>query len=425
MLRAASFLVGFLLFALGAKAELGPIGSGTGFFVNAAGWLVTNHHVVKGCSRLDVQGHGEAIGIATDENHDLALIKVSTSRSVRPLRLRDTSPRLGEEVIAIGYPLYPNLSPDPKVTTGNINSLSPLSGVAHILQHSAPIQPGNSGGPLLDLAGNVVGVNAARYVSTDLAPEVQNVNFAVKQQFVSRFLEAQGVSFETDSSQIRQGSVADVAEPAAAASVLIICYGEASDLEPGSGPQVPSPRPDTGATANWYLAVYPKLDFWGADLIAKGIESPTVGECASACAEESQCKVFTYNLSQKRCFLKKRVDLTVLSEGALSGVFLPSANGGGAPESRPVIAEFEMKEKASYSFLSNPFFQPRVRSLDACLRQCRESSGCNFITFTFGNSAPCRSWSAIPGRIVRNSKAVSFDKIAEPIYPAEIFPLHQ
>lgn len=175
--------------------------------------------------------------------------------------------------------------------------------------------------------------------------------------------------------------------------------------------------------ADWYLAVYPRLDFWGADLVVRGMEVETVGECAASCAGRPQCRVFTFNVSQKRCFLKDRVDISVLSNGALSGVFLPSSNDA-APKAEPIIAEFLMRQSSSYSFISNPFSQPDVRTLDACLRNCQSTGSCNYTTFTFGNQRPCRTWSAIPGKLIRNSKSVSFDKIAQPIYPSETFPLN-
>ncbi len=392
--------------------------SGTGFFINTAGWLVTNYHVIEGCSRVEVDGYGEALSVANDRQHDLALIKVSPKRAIETLALSAARPRLGEEVVAVGYPLYPYLSSDPKVTMGNVNSLSPISDAPHLMQHSAPIQPGNSGGPLLDLSGHVVGVNVSRMTSDANRPELQNVNFAIQPEFIASFVERQGLKFERATFETRLESIADVAEQGARASVLILCFG-------GQQPEdeFGNEEPDVAGEAEWYLALYPDLDFWGADIVDKGLETESAVECAIACANEPQCRVFTFNQSQNRCFMKSRVDISILSDGAQSGVFLPPSSRG---QASPIIAEFVMRNRASYSFLSNPLLQPRrsVKTLDACLRSCRENGSCNFTTFTFGNRAPCRSWSAIPGGLVANRKSVTFDKIDRSVSPVDVVPLN-
>jgi S1-C subfamily serine protease len=138
--------------------------SGTGFVVSASGHVVTNNHVINGCVG-DIKGNltGEAgmvlRVVSSDANNDLALLQApSTTMFKEFARIRDRSIRSGDSVVAIGFPFHGLLTSDFTVTTGIVSSLSGMRNDSRFLQISAPVQPGNSGGPLFDTTGQIVGV---------------------------------------------------------------------------------------------------------------------------------------------------------------------------------------------------------------------------------------------------------------------------
>jgi S1-C subfamily serine protease len=187
--------------ALAAAVAAGT--SGSGLIVDTHGHVVTNNHVVPACSSIrafDGARDIEVTMIARDTINDLALLKLSTP-TPRAVAFRDsTTLRAGEGVIVTGYPLPAMLGSDMSITSGSVTSLRGLGDDSRMVQISAPVQPGNSGGPLLDGAGNVVGL-----VSRTLSPLAvaaaqggtlpQNVNFAIKANVVEAFLAANHVAY--------------------------------------------------------------------------------------------------------------------------------------------------------------------------------------------------------------------------------------
>ena len=176
--------------------------SGTGFFVSKSGYITTNAHVVEGCSTIDVVGwkHPEAVYI--DTNNDLAVLRVETEGSpkINPLRTKPSGAKLGEDILALGYPLRGLLSDkstDLSVTTGVVSNLSGIEGDRRYLTISAPVQPGNSGGPLVNRDGEVLGVVSAKLNALNImlmtGDVPQNVNFAVKSQLLASHLLIAGV----------------------------------------------------------------------------------------------------------------------------------------------------------------------------------------------------------------------------------------
>ncbi|HEU4342793.1 MAG TPA: trypsin-like peptidase domain-containing protein [Candidatus Binatia bacterium] len=179
-----------LLPDLPGPGSSGPVGrNGTGFFITNDGYLVTNNHVVQSATEIVVfLADGRRLQgrlVTTDPENDLALVKVETT--TRPLTIRDTrSLSVGEEVFTVGYPLPPLQGLDPKATFGRVNALSGIQGNIRQFQIDVPLQPGNSGGPLIDSKGRVVGIVHAR-----LNPLVaQNVNYAVKADYLVGVLSA-------------------------------------------------------------------------------------------------------------------------------------------------------------------------------------------------------------------------------------------
>ena len=137
--------------------------SGTGFFV-APNRVVTNNHVVSGCTKaIQVRYPERASYTATisgqDATNDLVLLHTEMPHlSVASFRFQ---PLLGEPVATYGFPYSGILSPG-NFTSGNITALSGMKDDTRFLQTSTPIQPGNSGGPLLDMSGRVIGVVVAQ-----------------------------------------------------------------------------------------------------------------------------------------------------------------------------------------------------------------------------------------------------------------------
>ena len=199
------------------------------FFVTADGAVLTKSHVVEDCSAIHVTSDQEATAVAKvvarDARNDLALLQTGlTAKKRAALR---TSIRLGEAVEAFGYPLAGVLSKSGNFTLGNVSALVGLGDDSRYLQISAPVQPGNSGGPLLDQNGNLVGVvsaklNALKLMMATDGDIAQNVNFALRSSIVASFLEANNVSYATGTAT-QPMQPADLADQAKGISVYIEC----------------------------------------------------------------------------------------------------------------------------------------------------------------------------------------------------------
>ena len=126
--------------------------------------MLTNAHVIEQCEKITVTVGGEprpARVVAVDAKVDLALLSAE-GMLPRAVALRaPVSTRSGEEIVAIGFPLSGVLSQEPIVTTGIVSALAGIRGDPTQLQISAPVQPGNSGGPVFDMNGNLVGIVVA------------------------------------------------------------------------------------------------------------------------------------------------------------------------------------------------------------------------------------------------------------------------
>lgn len=201
-------------------------GTGSGFFVSASGLAITNQHVVERCRRVDVVA-GEATRrakvIADDRDTDLALLEVEAGAYL-PLPLAESNAELGEAISVLGFPLSEILSGDLRVTTGIVSSLSGIQGDRRMVQISAAIQPGNSGGPVLNPHGGVVGVVAARLAERFQA---QNVNFAVGLSEVRAFLQEHGVTVAVQRAGVTELSVAAVVRRTSPGVVRVLCRGRA------------------------------------------------------------------------------------------------------------------------------------------------------------------------------------------------------
>jgi len=197
--------------------------TGSGFRIGQ-GMVITNHHVIDGCKLLRVNGTPSQLAGA-DAYSDLALIK-TTAASTALARLRNSRLKLGEQVTVAGYPLQ-NVLTGLNVTSGNVSSLFGPNGNTRLLQISAPVQPGNSGGPLLDSAGNLTGVVVSKLNAVKIAAQTgdipQNVNFAISANALRAFLEANDSSYETATSD-KPISSENIADMAKTFTVLVECF---------------------------------------------------------------------------------------------------------------------------------------------------------------------------------------------------------
>jgi TPR repeat protein/S1-C subfamily serine protease len=202
------------------------VATGSGFYVDDAGHLLTNHHVIEGCTELRLSGRGPAQVQAIDAESDLALLTAAPAGAAA-LTFRDgTGIRPGDSIVVVGYPLQGTLASEMIVTAGIVNALAGLGNDRRFVQIQAPVHGGNSGGPLLDASGNVVGVivsklDVAFVEATNELP--QNINFAVSGWTARAFLDANGVRYGSRPSDAAM-QVADIADRARPATVMIECW---------------------------------------------------------------------------------------------------------------------------------------------------------------------------------------------------------
>lgn len=208
--------------------------SGTGFVASANGHIVTNNHVIDVCVG-EIKGNltGEAAMVlrvvSTDANNDLALLQAPSTATFRDFaRIRDRSIRSGDSVTAIGFPFHGLLTSDFTVTTGIVSSLSGLRNDSRFLQISAAVQPGNSGGPLFDTTGQIVGVVTGKLDGLRIAAATgnipENINFAIKTGALRDFLDNSVVPYQTAEPR-SELKTTDIAGNARAYTMLISCTG--------------------------------------------------------------------------------------------------------------------------------------------------------------------------------------------------------
>ncbi len=168
--------------------------SGTGFAISSDGYIVTNHHVINGATNIKVRGvNGDfsktfkAKIIVEDKNNDLAIIKIddisfSALRTI-PYLIQRKSCDVGCSIYCMGYPLRATMGDEVKLTNGIISSNSGFKGDITTYQITAPVQPGNSGGPLFDDKGNLIGIINAKHLGAE------NVSYAIKTSYLLNLID--------------------------------------------------------------------------------------------------------------------------------------------------------------------------------------------------------------------------------------------
>lgn len=184
--------------------------SGTGFFLSKDGYIITNYHVVENARTIKVLGVNDdyknsysARVEISDKQNDLAILKI-TDASFKPLvnipyTFKYTTSSVGEDCFVLGYPLISTMGMDIKLTNGIISSKTGFEGNIAEYQMSAPVQPGNSGGPLFDKNGNIIGVVCAKH------REAENAGYAIKASYIRNLVELLPTSITMPQTNILAG----------------------------------------------------------------------------------------------------------------------------------------------------------------------------------------------------------------------------
>ena len=200
----------------------GPSSTGSAFRI-ARGIFITNFHVIEGCNRLLVNGQAAQV-FQSDKQTDLAQLRAQIDGPIARLRGQRTG--IGESVAVTGFPLRGLLSGF-NMTTGTVSSLSGLGGNTQYFQITAPVKPGNSGGPMLDSAGNVVGVVVSKLDALKMLKVTgdipQNVNFAINTNSLRSFLDAGALDYSLAGND-PVIPLTTIAERARGFTVLVECY---------------------------------------------------------------------------------------------------------------------------------------------------------------------------------------------------------
>ena len=191
----------------------GRVVTGSGLVFTPEGHVFTNHHVVENGKSFEVYVPSlkkklPAKLVVSDAANDLAVLQVESWKTVPhspalpPPIASSTKAKIGDKVFAIGFPLPDALGTEAKYTSGDVSSLSGIGDDKRVIQISAPIQPGNSGGPLALADGRIVGVVVAtlnyRLTLKESGSLPQNVNFAVKSDYLRILAANSGVDIPDD-----------------------------------------------------------------------------------------------------------------------------------------------------------------------------------------------------------------------------------
>jgi len=181
--------------------------SGTGFFIDKKGYLATNYHVIKNANSIEITYNNQnykAKVIISDKQNDLAILKINDDK-FKPLNSLDynfeiKTSNVGKSVFTLGFPETQLMGSEIKLTNGIINSKTGFKGSISEYQISAQIQHGNSGGPLFDNNGNLLGITSSGLRSS----EIENVNYAIKTKYLNLLVEELGEEIQLPNSRLNE-----------------------------------------------------------------------------------------------------------------------------------------------------------------------------------------------------------------------------
>ena len=197
-----------------------PAGSGSGFFVSRDGHVITNHHVIEGCNTTKVSFKGNQVDaqiLAVDKMNDIAILKTNIKpNSIFPISNEDVS--LLEDVVVAGYPLGKQVSSAIKTHKGVVTALAGAGDNYSNFQTDASINAGNSGGPIMNQKGNIVGIAVATWVQDG----VQGVHFGIKSSTLKTFANSNSLKFSQANN--RELSNKDLGKLITEATVYLECH---------------------------------------------------------------------------------------------------------------------------------------------------------------------------------------------------------
>ena len=211
------------------------VASGTGFYVSDQGHIITNHHVIDGCKNMKVHSNGkvlETLKIAYDELNDLALLKISGEPS-HVFALSSESAFPLQDIVVAGFPFGDEISSSLKFTRGIVSSLTGIGNNYSEIQIDAALQPGNSGGPIMDEFGNIVGVAVAKLdikaIIEDYGVIPENTNFGVKSSAVRNIMEGNSIPFKSPNTEVI--SKRELSQIATDGTVFLTCWMTMAQIE--------------------------------------------------------------------------------------------------------------------------------------------------------------------------------------------------
>ncbi|MDA8258986.1 MAG: tetratricopeptide repeat-containing serine protease family protein [Betaproteobacteria bacterium] len=203
---------------------------GTAFVVSSQGHLLTNRHVVGNCQQVRLAGSDKPLKVLPqDEANDLALLQMSDKPKAVAVFRAANDLRQGESIAAYGYPLQGTLAAGGNLSPGVVSALAGLGNNTSQIQITAPVQQGNSGGPVLDGKGQVVGVVVQKLDAVKVAKLTgdvpQNVNFAINESTARAFLGSNQVQYKTGQWwNFGQKDLTEIAEDARTYTVVVECW---------------------------------------------------------------------------------------------------------------------------------------------------------------------------------------------------------
>ena len=216
--------------------EIIPVSSGTAFAVTKVGHLLTNHHVIDGCRQVSLRFNGREIPVSVinfDPVNDLALLKINRPLK-NPYAINENNAELMQEVFVAGFPFGDSLSNTVKITKGIVSSLTGLFNNFSEIQIDAALQPGNSGGPIFDKYGNILGVAVAK---VDLRLILENygtipeiVNFGIKASLIEDFLVSNNIR-SLPTPNISEISNSKLGQKATDSTYYVGCYMTVADTK--------------------------------------------------------------------------------------------------------------------------------------------------------------------------------------------------
>lgn len=209
-----------------AAPDMGALrqsGSGTGFYFTDDGYLATNHHVIKGGKRflaVDTRTgeRAEAFFVAQDAEGDIAILRVKGKKSSPIPLARYFDLKRGEDIMTLGYPKPSRQGIQQKATFGRVNATTGAGDSSREVQIDIPLQPGNSGGPVINSYGQTIGIATSGFIGS------QNVNYARKVDLLHTLIRTVPGLKPASSSGMQKFSFSEMAEKFESSVVLILVY---------------------------------------------------------------------------------------------------------------------------------------------------------------------------------------------------------